>query len=280
MTEGGAARKGPTPASPPTIREKLDAFRRLLEVVERLRSPSGCPWDRSQTVESMAPFVIEEAYEVADSIAAARPEEICEEVGDLLMVLVSLAWIAEEGGRFTLADSAARVAEKLVRRHPHVFGEKKVSGVGEVLANWETIKGEEKKEEGDRSAIAGVPRALPALLRAFRVVEKAARVGFDWETVEDAAAKVDEEREELRRALSAGDRGGIEAEMGDLLLAVAVCGRKSGVNPEVALRKAVERFGERFRFVEGRLGKPFSKAEGGEIEALWREAKARPASEG
>jgi nucleoside triphosphate diphosphatase len=275
VTEGGAARKGSTPASPPlpSIDEKLGAFRRLLEVVERLRSPSGCPWDRSQTVESMAPFVIEEAYEVADSIAAARPEEVSEEVGDLLMVLVSLAWIAEEGGRFTLADSAAGVAAKLVRRHPHVFGETKVSGVGEVLRNWETIKGEERKEGEDRSAIAGVPRALPALLRAFRVVEKAARAGFDWESVEDAAAKVDEEREELRLALASGDREGIEAEMGDLLLAVAVCGRKVGVNPEVALRKAVERFGERFRFVEERIGKPLAEASAADIEALWREAK-------
>ncbi|MCI0589200.1 MAG: nucleoside triphosphate pyrophosphohydrolase [Planctomycetes bacterium] len=275
MTEGAAAPSGPTP---PSLRDKLAGLRRLLEVVERLRSPSGCPWDRSQTIESMAPFVIEEAYEVADSIAAARPEEVCEEVGDLLMVLVSLAWIAEEGGRFTLADSAAGVAEKLVRRHPHVFGETKVSGVGEVLRNWETIKGEEKKEGEDRSAIAGVPRALPALLRAFRVVEKAARVGFDWEKLEDAAAKVDEEREELRAALASGDRERIEAEMGDLLLAVAVCGRKTGVNPEIALRHAVERFGERFRFVENRLGRPFAEASAAEIEALWHEAKARPAS--
>ncbi|HKB16650.1 MAG TPA: MazG nucleotide pyrophosphohydrolase domain-containing protein, partial [Planctomycetota bacterium] len=123
-------------------------------------------------------------------------------------------------------------------------------------------------------------RALPALLRAFRVVEKAARVGFDWETVEEAAAKVDEEREELRRALSSGDTERIEAEMGDLLLAVSVCGRKTGVNPEIALRKAVERFGERFRFVEARIGKPFPKASAVEVEALWREAKARPASAG
>ncbi|HKB16576.1 MAG TPA: nucleoside triphosphate pyrophosphohydrolase, partial [Planctomycetota bacterium] len=268
MTEGGGSGTGPAslPSSPSSsIDEKLESLRRLLEVVERLRSPSGCPWDRSQTVESMAPFVIEEAYEVADSIAAARPEEICEEVGDLLMVLVSLAWIAEEGGRFTLADSAAGVADKLVRRHPHVFGETKVSGVGEVLRNWETIKGEEKKEGEDRSAIAGVPRALPALLRAFRVVEKAARSGFDWESVEDAAAKVDEEREELRLALASGDRERIEDELGDLLLAVAVCGRKAGVNPEVALRRAVERFGARFRFVEARIGKPFPKASAGEV---------------
>jgi MazG family protein len=221
----------------------------------------------------MAPFVIEEAYEVADAIGAGLPEKVCDEVGDLLMVLVSLAWIAEEGKRFSLSESALRVADKLVRRHPHVFGERKVSGVGEVLRNWETIKGEEKKEGEDRSAIAGVPRALPALLRAFRVVEKAARVGFDWERMEEASAKVEEEWAELREALGSGEAGRIEAEMGDLLLAIAVCARKTQVNPEVALRRALERFEARFRLVEARLGKPFGEAGAGEIEGLWAAAK-------
>jgi len=241
--------------------------------VDRLRSPGGCPWDRAQTIPSVAPFVLEEAYEVVDAIAGGEVGRVAEEAGDLLMVLFFLGRIAEESGPHSIGASAESVAAKLVRRHPHVFGDVKVSGVGDVLRNWETIKREEKEGLEDRSAIAGVPAALPALLRAFRTGEKAARVGFDWADLEGAARKVEEEWAEFREAASVGDPARIEEELGDLLFAAAACGRKAGANAEIALRRAVERFGARFRWLEANAPAPLGECDPATLQELWRRSK-------
>lgn len=264
-----------TPQEQPVPPEELRAIARLMQVVDTLRSPGGCPWDIKQSVESLAPHLAEEAHELADAVARRDDAGICEELGDLLMGVLMTARVARDGRGFGPAEVAEGIVAKLIRRHPHVYGETVVDGAGAVLRNWEAIKQEEKRARGeDESALSGVPRALPALTRAWRVGQKAAAAGFDWPDAAGPAAKVEEEWAELRAAQAAGDRAGIARELGDLLFAVVNLARKLDVEPDLALRGTVERFQQRFRWIERRAGKPLREATPAELDALWEQAKA------
>jgi tetrapyrrole methylase family protein/MazG family protein len=252
----------------------MDGFDELVEIMARLRGPGGCPWDREQTHRSIRKYVIEEAYEVAEAIDRDDAAELCAELGDLLLQVVFHARMASEAGRFAIDDVCRGVVGKMRRRHPHVFGDVTVDGAADVVRNWEAIKA---RERGDgASAIDGVPRALPALQRAERIGEKAARVGFDWSEVAGVLAKVDEERAELAEAITGGVRERIAAELGDLLLATANLARKLEVEPEQALSGAVDRFERRFRAVEAaarRAGSAVAEMPADQLDRLWREAK-------
>ncbi|MEZ5990169.1 MAG: nucleoside triphosphate pyrophosphohydrolase [Planctomycetota bacterium] len=257
---------------------RLAALARLSAVVDRLRAPDGCPWDRKQTLPSMAPHLLEEAYELVDGLGGGSDDVVRGEAGDLLMNLFLIARIAEDEGRFSMAEVAGEVTDKLVRRHPHVFGDAEAGDAGGALAQWEAVKQQERStapEDADRSVLAGVPRALPALLRAWRVGQKAAGVGFDWPDAEGPLAKIDEELAELRAELdddgAAGDRA--EAELGDLLFAVVNLARHLGVDPETSLRRTCERFERRFRRVEAELGDGLREAGLDEMERAWERAK-------
>ena len=253
----------------------MATFEELVTLMRRLRAPGGCPWDREQTLESLKPFVIEEAYEVVDAIDRGDMEGLREEIGDHLLEAVFVSQVAEEGGHFTINDAVTAIHDKLVRRHPHVFGDVKADSATEVLTNWELQKNEERKLE-DKSILSGVPASLPGLLKASRVTEKAARVGFDWERIDDIFAKIDEEVGELRAAIGNQDRAEIEHELGDLLFTIANIARKIEINPEEALQSANRRFRSRFEHVERRLrqeGRDFSDSTLEEMEGLWSEAK-------
>jgi MazG family protein len=248
---------------------------RLVEIMQRLLAPDGCPWDREQTLESLRPYVVEEAHEVVDAIDGGSPDELREELGDLLLQIVFQSELARARGWFGPDDVVAGICEKLVRRHPHVFGDQKVSGTAEVLANWEQIKAQEK---AGRGVLDGVPKALPALLRASRVGEKAARVGFDWPDREGARAKLDEELAELDAAVRGTDKQRVEQELGDVLFALVSVARKLDVDPEAALRGTLDRFGQRVRWVEARVkegGQDLSALDAAALDALWEQAKAQ-----
>src|SRR5438105_10651269 len=213
------------------------AIARLLGIMDRLRDPGGCPWDREQTLRSLTPYLLEEAHEVIEAIEAGDAAHHREELGDLLFQVVFQSRIAREEGKFDFAGVCDAIADKLTRRHPHVFGEVTVSGSREVVKNWERIKADERKEKGQapRSAIGGVPVSLPALVRGERMTEKAGAVGFDWPDAESVMSKVREELGELSQAIEGGVPERIEQELGDLLFAVANLGRWGQVHPEEAL---------------------------------------------
>jgi tetrapyrrole methylase family protein/MazG family protein len=253
-------------------RPKLEAIDALLKVIARLRAPDGCPWDREQTTVSMGPHLLEEAHEAADAVRRADDAETVEELGDVMMNVLMIAQIASEAGRFDAADVARAIADKLVRRHPHVFGDVVAEDASTVLANWEAIKRREKGEK-PRETLDGVPVSLPGLLRAFRVGEKAARVGFDWPDAQGPRAKIDEELAELDEALAAGDDEAAAAELGDLLFAVCNLARHRGLEPESALRGTVDRFMARFRLVEAELGDRLGTAGIDVLEDAWGRAK-------
>jgi len=257
-----------------TARPTHPQLERLLGIVTRLRAPDGCPWDRVQTQASMAPHLLEEAYEAVEALQAGDRQASCEELGDVLMNVLMIAQIASEADRYDIEDVAETIADKLVRRHPHVFGDVVADSSEQVLANWEAIK---KTEGGGgrRGALAGVPAALPALLRAFRVGQKAARTGFDWPDSSGARAKLTEEIAELDQALATGDADAIGHEIGDVLFSVVNMARHADVNPELALRATIDRFSERFAYLEQHLGDRMSDASLEEMEALWQEAKQR-----
>jgi MazG family protein len=246
---------------------------RLVEIMQRLLAPNGCPWDREQTLATLRPYVVEEAHEVVDAIDRDSPSELREELGDLLLQIVFQSELARAQGWFGPDDVVDAICEKLIRRHPHVFGDAVVKDSNEVLANWEVIKAEEKKGRG---VLEGVPKALPALLRALRVGEKAARVGFDWPDRAGARAKVDEELRELDESLAQGDRAGAERELGDVLFALVSLARKSDIDPEAALRGTLERFGQRVRAVETEVagrGQQLSQVSPEQLDLLWEAAK-------
>jgi len=255
-----------------------DAFAELVRIMERLRAPGGGPWDREQTRESIKPYVIEEAYEVAEAIEDNNIDDLRAELGDLLLQVVFHAEMAREEGLFTVEEVVQGIIEKLIRRHPHVFRDTEVKDSAEVLRNWARIKAEERKDSKDRSIVSGVPRALPALARAHRVSEKASRVGFDWETAPAVLEKVREELGELEAAVQLGARADVEAELGDLLFALTSLGRHLDIHAEDALQRASDRFIRRFRYIEARLAErnqDVHKAPAEEMNTLWEEAKTK-----
>jgi tetrapyrrole methylase family protein/MazG family protein len=247
-------------------------FRRLLDIVAELRGDGGCPWDREQTPESLKRFVLEEAYEVCEAIDSGDPRLVAEELGDLLLQIVLQAQIAQESNRFSAEDVAAGVADKLVRRHPWVFGDVEAASAAEVLDNWERLKREEKSgEAAAESLLASVPGYLPALMKAHRVQSKASHVGFDWERPEQALAKVDEEVAEVREAL-AGDGTALFEELGDLLFAVVNVARLAKVDAEQSLLAATRKFSNRFARIEraaGERGSSLDELSLAEMDALW-----------
>jgi len=243
----------------------------------RLRAPGGCPWDREQTLESLKPYLIEEAYETLEAIEDRDLAEHCEELGDLLLQIVFQAELRAEAQEFDAADVANGISDKLVRRHPHVFGDVKADSAAGALRSWEGVKATERK--GKTGRLDGVPKTMPALLRAFRMSEKAAAIGFDWPDIASVAKKVEEEWQELHEA-QANDTSErtrlIEEELGDLLFALTSYARHLKVDPESALRGAADKFARRFKHVEEDLkamGKQGQKLPIEELERLWQEAK-------
>src|SRR4051794_27519445 len=252
------------------------SFDELVQLMTRLRGPDGCPWDRKQTLPSLKPFVIEEAYEVVDAIDTDDRRALAEEVGDLLLEAVFVAEITREEGSFDIYDSITAIHEKLVRRHPHVFGDVEANDAEQVLVNWEKLKNEERKAE-NKSVLAGVPQSLPALLKAARLTEKAARVGFDWRRTDDVFAKVDEEIRELHEAIDSGDETKVQEELGDLLFTIANVARKLNVNAEEALQSTNRKFRRRFESMEASVrasGQNLDQLTLEQMDELWDEAKA------
>ncbi len=254
-------------------------FERLLDVMARLHDPDGCPWDREQTHTSLKPYLIEEAYEVLEAIEAADSPALQEELGDLLFQVVFHARLAEEAGEFAMADLLRSLIDKMVSRHPHVFGDASVATPKEVLAQWETIKEREAEERGHRrSVIDGVPRALPSLLRAQRLQTKAARVRFDWPDARAAWAKVEEEVREAADAIAAGEPARVQEELGDALFSLVNVARLSGIDAEEALQGTIEKFRRRFTGMEADLiaqGKSVGTVSQDEMERSWEAAKAQ-----
>jgi nucleoside triphosphate diphosphatase len=252
-------------------------FVELVEIMKRLLAPDGCPWDREQTLQTLEPFLIEEAYEVLEAIDAGDAREHCDELGDLLFQIIFQAELRAREDAFGIDDVVGAISRKLVRRHPHVFGDLQVKGTDEVLANWDKLKAAEHEEKGiKRRALDGVPLALPALLRAQRLGEKAAAVGFDWPDVAGVRDKVDEELREIDEAIATGDKDQIEHEIGDLLLATSRLSAKLGVAPEDALRSALRRFQNRFEAMEATVvarGEKVGETPLEELDRIWNEVK-------
>ena len=253
----------------------------------RLRAPGGCPWDREQTYASLSQYLLEEAYETFDAIheadATGDTSNLKEELGDLLLQVVFHATIGAEKGDFTIDDVAAGVTQKLVLRHPHVFGDAKLERAEDVLDNWDTLKANEraasgKKEKNHDSILDEVPVHFPALLEALKVTNKAAKVGFDWEDKDQIFAKLDEEVAELKAAILENDTAHIDEEIGDLLFVVVNLARKLDIEPETALKRVNRKFRKRFRFIETELrsiGKKPEEAALNEMDALWNRAKSK-----
>ena len=257
----------------------MSALDDLVSLVATLRGPAGCPWDRAQTPATMRPYLLEEAYEVVEAIDGGEPGALQAELGDLLFQIVLIAQMAQEAGRFSIQDVALGIHHKMVRRHPHVFVPGHVEADAGSVSAWEARKAMERP--AGSSALDGVPNALPALIRAHRVGEKAARVGFDWPDVGGVREKVDEELGELDAALAGGDPAEIVDEYGDALLALANLGRALGLSPEDALRGASAKFEGRFRLMEALAearGAPLQTLDAEALDALWREAKALSAA--
>jgi MazG family protein len=253
--------------------------------MDRLLADDGCPWDREQTLQTLRPFLIEEAYEVLEAIDDHDPRGHCEELGDLLFQIVFHAALRAREGEFGIDDVVGAIAGKMTFRHPHVFGDAKVKDAAEVLRNWEVLKAQEKADKGDKpaktSVLDGVPVALPALLRAQRIGEKAAKVGFDWPDIKGVADKVKEELVEIEDAVKQGNPTHIEEECGDLLLAASRLAAKLGVAPEDALREATARFERRFRAIETKLatdGKTPATSTLEEMDRIWGEVKRSEAT--
>lgn len=253
---------------------------RLLAIMARLRDPErGCPWDLAQDFVSIAPYTIEEAYEVADAIERGDLGALAEELGDLLLQVVYHAQMAKEQGLFDFDEVAQRIADKMVRRHPHVFGEERVDSAATQRERWEAMKAAERAAYGqgqDASALAGIPLGLPALTRAVKLQQRAARIGFDWPAATEILGKLEEEIAELRAAMTAGVRPPLAEEIGDLLFTVANLARRLDVDPEQALRAANAKFERRFRAMEARAaaaGQHLGELDLDRLEALWAEAK-------
>ena len=262
-------------------------FERLVEIMRRLRAPDGCPWDREQTPASLRPFVLEETYEVLEAIESGSPAQLREELGDFLFEAVFLAQMSEEAGDFSVGDAIDAICDKLVRRHPHVFQRTDTDTAltsNQVIEKWETLKAREREAAGlpakkQKTTLGGVPKTLPALLRAYEISSRAAAVGFDWAKADDVLDKIEEEVAEVRQEVESGATGHLsraEDEMGDLLFAISNLSRKLGVEPEAALRRANEKFTARFDAVERALisrGRSLNEATLDEMEEEWQKAK-------
>jgi tetrapyrrole methylase family protein/MazG family protein len=247
-------------------------FSRLVEIMAQLRSPEGCPWDREQTHQSLRQYLLEETYEVLEAIDGQNDDELRKELGDLLLQVIFHARIASEAGRFDISEVIAGITEKLIRRHPHVFSDTKVSSAAEQSALWEKLK----KAEGKSSAVDGVPLALPALQRAQRLQQKAGAANFDWESVEQVLAKFHSECEELEQARRTGDPRQIEDEFGEVLFSLVAVGRWLGLNAEDALRQACDKFSRRFRLLENELSASHQNTDRvppEKLDELWEKAK-------
>ncbi|HEX8255151.1 MAG TPA: nucleoside triphosphate pyrophosphohydrolase [Thermoanaerobaculia bacterium] len=252
------------------------SFDELVKLMTRLRGPDGCPWDRKQTLPDLKAYVIEEAYEVVDAIDQNDRRALAEELGDFMLQAVFIAEITREEGTFDIYDAITAIHDKLVRRHPHVFGDVEAGDAEQVLVNWEKLKQDERKAE-NKSLLAGVPQSMPALLKASRLTEKAARVGFDWRRTDDVFDKLDEELAELREAVASNDSAHIHEEIGDLLFTIANIARKVNVNPEEALQSTNRKFMSRFGSMESRVrerGQNLDQLQLEEMDAMWDEAKA------
>jgi MazG family protein len=261
-----------------------DEFTRLIAIMATLRGPDGCPWDREQTIDSLKPFVLEETYEVIEAIDAHDHAALREELGDFVFEAVFLAQLESEAGHFTIADSIKSVADKLVRRHPHVFardaGEPALGSAGQVKVRWEEIKAQERGGSATpKTLLSGIAPALPALLRAYHIGTRAASVGFEWTTTRDVVAKIQEEVDELKEVVESPgpvDHARAEEEMGDLLFSIAQLSRRLGIEPETALRKADEKFTKRFGKLEQSVtgsGRAMKDLTLDELEAEWQRLK-------
>ena len=262
-------------------------FEDLVKIMERLRGNDGCPWDKEQNRKSVKPYLIEESYEVLEAIDEGKPEKIKEELGDLLFQILFHAQISKDMGEFDINDVIKKIHEKMIRRHPHVFnppsppfnkGGKWGISAKDALAQWEDIKKKEKGYEGRKSVLDGVPKELPSLLMAHRLQDKAARVGFDWEHIDQVFAKVEEEMDEFRKAFSDKNADEMENELGDLLFALVNIARFIEVNPEDALRKTISRFIKRFHYIEEEIakqGRELKNVSLEEMDKLWDEAKEK-----
>jgi MazG family protein len=252
---------------------------RLVEIVNRLLGPGGCPWDRAQTHESLKKYLLEETYEVFDAIDRGDRDDLCEELGDLLLQPVLHAQMEAAAGSFDIDAVATAICDKLIRRHPHVFGDATADDAETVLKNWDAIKRTEKPA-AKQGILSGVPKSMPSLLRAHEISKRAARCGFEWENIEDVFEKLHEEERELREAIEVGDSAQIEAELGDLLFTAVNLGRWSNAEPEEALRKMLDRFTERFSKMELLAEQPLGELSPEAWNNLWEHAKSTEKSNG
>lgn len=255
---------------------KKSGLARLVAIMQQLRGPNGCPWDKEQTLESLIPFIVEESYEVIGAIDAKSPELLKEELGDLLFQIIFICQLAREKKHFNIEDIIAASIDKMIRRHPHVFKKTKVKTSKDVLKYWARIK---RKERGSRKSagyMSDIPEHLPALLKAHKVTERASQVGFDWDNIEQVLKKVDEEMGEFKSALAQGDSEKIKEELGDIIFSLVNLGRFADINAEEALRRTIARFVTRFHYIEKKLkkkGMAINNASLSEMEKFWNEAK-------
>lgn len=257
-----------------------DKFQKLVDIMARLRAPGGCPWDREQTFDTIKPYLLEETYEVMDAIDQRDWKELAGELGDLMLQAVFFSQMASEEKLFRIDDALDAINEKLIRRHPHVFGERTAETEGDVRKIWSEVKAEEKKSKGEApgSILAGIPRSVPALVEAQQVASRAAGAGFDWEDVEQVIAKLHEELEELQQARRNESQDQLEDELGDMLFVLVNIARFVKVDPEQALRRTNAKFRRRFAYVEAKLaerGTPLAESNIEEMESLWQEAKRK-----
>ncbi len=251
----------------------MDNIQRLIDIVARLRGPDGCPWDKAQNHRSLKPYLLEEAYETLEAIDDDDPEKLEEELGDLLLHIIFHAQIAAESGKFDIDEVGRKICDKLIMRHPHVFAEKTEMTTEKVLDQWEAIK---KINRTGHSALDGLPRELPALLKAFRIQEKVGRLGFDWQMPKDVLAKIKEEIAEFEAALNSDDKDALEDELGDLLFSLVNLSRHLKLNAESALQKTNDKFIRRFRHIEKRIdssGRKIEEVTLEEMDRLWEEGK-------
>jgi len=267
---------GKTDLTDTSLQSEQD-FQNLLKIIQRLRSPGGCLWDIRQKKEDVGRYLIDEAYEVIDAIDSGSPKELKEELGDLLFQILFIARISEEESEFDISDVIKEISGKMIRRHPHVFGNKKVQDIPEIKSNWEDIKKQEKSGKGkDESFFNRIPKSLPSLLRAQKITEKASRVGFDWKNIDGALKKIEEELMEFRVALKSKEKGELKNEIGDIIFSLVNLSRFVEISADEALRSSIKKFTDRFSYIEEKLkshGKTLSDTTLEEMDHLWDESK-------